>query len=141
MASSRAECVDESAHIRVIPWSADASEARNSPTRISPLGRLIKSVPCFPRSSPRRSRSLSSSAPDKEEKKRNAARVYDLFKRGQLHGDASSYTFSQPGLSSEVLPAHLTRSQTHESRTAVAVPKIQVGNHRALGSSGKQTGT
>lgn len=119
----------------VRPRSADATiagqEGECGRTRISPQGRLIKSVPCFPRRGRQRSQSLSSK-PDRDDsqKKKHSEQTYNQFKRGLLYGDSMAYTFSQPGLREAVSqsPTHLSRSSAaHTVPTVVAAPKQQVG--------------
>lgn len=116
--------------VQVRPSSAEAMLPEvQQRARISPQGRLIKSVPCFPyhKASARRSYSLGSKLDD-DQKERHAQHTFDLFKRGEMYGDASSYTFSQPGLSAAVSPTYLGRSSA-DTPVVVALPKQQVQSY------------
>ena len=90
-------------------------------------GKLIKSVPCFPRDGRRSQSEGPKSVRDDNQKKNDSELTYHLFKSGQLYGDASSYTYSQPGLSAAVSPTPMlgTNSDTIQ---AVAETKQQVGD-------------
>jgi hypothetical protein len=125
-------------HLLVRPRSAEAviqkPSARASSAKISPQGKLIKSVPCFPlrQLGSREERGPSpGEATDGQHlnlRQRNAEHTFRLYKRGQLHEDVSSYTFSQPGLSAAVSPTHLRSSSAKHpiNRGVVAATKEQV---------------
>ena len=84
-----------------VPSCSAISHSGSSPTRISPQGRLIKSVSFLPHRKPTQQREQSaSSANMNHQANDHAFDTFRAWKQGKLHADVPSYTRSQPGLAS-----------------------------------------
>lgn len=88
-----------------VPSCMVVSDAGSGPARISPQGRLIKSVPFRPQShrAPQRRGRGDSSPVLHLPKRSHSCDTFRAWKQGTLHADVPAYTRSQPGLASVLI--------------------------------------